>query len=167
MGETWCASYAREYGVPTRMACIAHTYAPTMDVEHDPRVFASFVRCLVHGEDIVMLSDGTARRPFCYIADALAAFLLILLRGGAGEAYNVANTDQFLSIGELADTLATLDEEHPVQVVRQARSQRDVYMENKSNHQNLPSAAKLRALGWTCAYDVRRGFRQVLRYVSA
>lgn len=78
MGENWCVSFAREYGVPTRMVRISHTYGPTMDVEHDPRVFSSFMKCLLEKRDIVMLSDGTAKRPFCYAADAVAAFLLIL-----------------------------------------------------------------------------------------
>ena len=165
MGEIWCASYAREYGIPTRMARIAHTYAPTMDVENDPRVFASFMKCLLKNEDIVMLSDGTAKRPFCYIADAVAGFLLMLLKGENGEAYNLANTDQFLSIGELAECLVGLEPEKGLKVIRKQRSQDDVYMENKQNRANCPSVDRLRALGWQCEYDVKRGFGQVLRYM--
>ncbi|WP_288312823.1 NAD-dependent epimerase/dehydratase family protein [uncultured Selenomonas sp.] len=164
MGETWCASFAREYGVPTRVARIAHTYAPTMDIENDPRVFSAFMKCLLHGKDIVMLSDGTAKRPFCYITDAIAAFLLILLKGKDGEAYNVANTEQFISIGELADIISTLDSGEHVKVVHQSRRNCDAYMENRSNHQNCPLTNKLKALGWECQYDVKSGFQRVLRY---
>lgn len=165
MGEIWCASYAREYGIPTRMARIAHTYAPTMDAAKDPRVFASFMKCLLDERDIVMLSDGTAKRSFCYIADAIAGYLLILLRGKDGEAYNVANTREFLSIGELAEKLASLEPEKDIRVIRKERPKDDVYMENRSNHENIMSAAKLEALGWRCQYGVERGFRQVLRFL--
>lgn len=165
MGEIWCASYAREYGVPTRMARIGHTYAPTMDVDNDPRVFASFMKCLLEGKDIVMLSDGSAKRPFCYIADAIAAYLLILLRGSDGEAYNVANTEEFISIGTLAEKMAGLSTEQSISVIRKERSKDDVYMENKSNHENCMSDEKLKALGWTCHYSVERGFGQVLKFL--
>lgn len=165
MGEIWCTSYAREYNIPAKMARIGHTYAPTMDVNKDPRVFASFMKCLLEGRDIVMLSDGTAKRPFCYIADAIAAYLLILLEGKAGEAYNVVNTDQFLSISELADRLVALVPEQNLKVVRKERAKNDVYMENHNNRQNLMSAKKLQSLGWNCKYDVMQGFGQVIRFL--
>lgn len=165
MGEIWCASYAREHGVPTRIARIAHTYAPTMDVEKDPRVFASFVKCLLEERDIVMLSYGTAKRSFCYIADAIAGYLLILLRGKDGEAYNVVNTREFLSIGMLAEKLASLEPEKNIRVIRKIRPKDDVYMENHSNHENVMSATKLEAIGWQCRYGVEKGFMQVLRFL--
>ncbi len=164
MGETFCASFAREYNVPTRIARIAHTYGPTMDVEHDPRVFASFVKCVLHGEDIIMFSDGSARRPFCYLADATAAFFHILLQGKHGEAYNVANEQMFVSISELADKLATLRPERGIKVVRQVRPVDEAYLECKANLGNLPSTIKLKDLGWNCNYDLEKGFGRTLSY---
>ena len=166
MGEIWCVSYAREYNAPTKIARIGHTYAPTMDVENDPRVFSSFMKCLLKNKDIIMLSDGTAKRPFCYIADAIAAYLVILLQGKNGEAYNVVNINQFISIGELADKLVALLPEKKLHVIRKQRAKDDVYMENDNNHQNLMSSAKLQALGWECQYDVIKGFGQVMRFLK-
>ena len=166
MGEIWCAAYAREYGVPAKIARIGHTYAPTMDVDKDPRVFASFMKCLLEKRDIVMLSDGTAKRPFCYIVDAIAGYLLILLEGKNGEAYNVVNNNQFLSIGELADKLVTLVSEPKLKVIRRERVKDDFYMENNINRQNLISAKKLQRLGWECQYDVLNGFGRVFKYLQ-
>lgn len=166
MGETWCAAFAREYGVPARIARIAHTYGPTMDIEHDPRVFASFMRCVYHGEDIVMLSDGSAKRPFCYIADAVAAFFLILLEGKTGEAYNVSNSKEFLSICQLADIMVKLRPELKLKVIRQVREDDTAYLENHSNKANKPTEQKLRDLGWECHYDTFTGFQRVLRYLQ-
>ena len=107
MGETWCVSFYREHGVPVKIARIGHTYGPTMDIYNDPRVFASFMRDVIEGRDITMLSDGSAQRPFCYIADAVAAFFLLLFKGRDGEAYNVCNTEAFISIAMLAETLVS------------------------------------------------------------
>lgn len=164
MGENFCVSFAREYGVPARIVRIGHTYAPTMDVENDPRVFASFMKCLIANEDIVMLSDGRAMRPFCYVADAVAAFFLVLLKGKNGEAYNVCNDQQLLSILELAEILVSLMPEKNLKVVRKHRSENDFYMENVINKANCPSSEKLRSLGWEIQFGVRSGFLRVLQY---
>lgn len=163
MGETLCVAFWREYQIPVMIARIGHTYAPTMDVNNDPRVFASFMKCVLEGRDIVMLSDGTARRPFCYIADAIVAYVLILLNGTPGEAYNVCNTKEFLSIAELAEVMTSLRPESDLKVIRKERSARDNYMETKINKANKPIETKLKMLGWECKYDTRQGFERVLR----
>ena len=162
LGETLCAAFYREYDVPVTMARIGHTYGPTMDVENDPRVFTSFIKCILKQEDIVLYSDGSARRPFCYIADATAALLLLLLEGAPGEAYNVANTEQFVSVGELAEILAEIPEKK-VSVVRKVRKTEDNYLEAKLNPGNKPSEKKLREMGWETHYNVRDGFERVYR----
>ena len=164
MGETWCASFYREYNVPTYIARIAHTYGPLMDIENDPRVFASFMKCLIESRDIVMLSDGSAKRPFCYINDAIAAFILILTNGIPGEAYNLSNTEQFLSIKTLAKEILSLDTSGRLKVVSKHRSKDDYYLENTSNKDNCPSSEKLKQLGWKCEFSILDGFRRVFDY---
>lgn len=164
MGETFCKCFYEEYGVRACAVRIGHTYAPTMDIENDPRVFASFMKCAVNRRDIVMLSDGSAKRPFCYIADAVAAFIILLIRGEGGEAYNMTNTDMFVSVLELAEAIATLEPDAHLKVIRKQRDRNDNYLENDLNHANCPGSEKLKRLGWKCEYDVRRGFSQVLAY---
>lgn len=39
MAEMMRKAYQVQYDVPVKIARIAHTYAPTMDIENDPRVF--------------------------------------------------------------------------------------------------------------------------------
>ena len=166
MGETWCASFAQEYGLSACAVSIGHTYAPTMDLDNDPRVFASFMKCAVEKKDIVMLSDGSAKRPFCYIADAIAAFVILLIKGKPGEAYNMTNTDAFVSIGELAEIIASIEPEANLEVIRKQREKDDNYLENSLNHANCHGNSKLKKLGWECEYDIRKGFSQVLEYYS-
>ena len=166
MGETWCRLFFLEHGVPAKIVRIAHTYAPTMDVEEDPRVFASFMKCVKDGADIVMHSDGSARRPFCYVADAVAAFFLVLFEGAAGEAYNVSNDRDFLSISELAQTLVKIRPELDLKVIKKERSRDAAYLENSFNRANCPSADKLRTLGWQCRFDAAAGFTRVWRHLQ-
>ena len=167
IGETLCRAFWVEYGVPAKCARIGHTYGPTMDLENDPRVFASFVKCAIEGKDIIMLSDGTTRRPFCYITDAIKAYLLILLKGENGEAYNVCNCEQFLSIKEFAEIVAQSIPSYHLKVICKERSEKDAYTENKDNVDNKPISDKLKSIGWRCEVDAAEGIRRTVDYLSA
>ena len=163
MAETMCSAFYREYGIRTVIARIGHTYGPTMDIENDPRVFACFMKSALYGEDIVIHSDGLAKRPFCYISDAVAGYFLLLLKGKSGEAYNVTNTNQFLSIREVAKIIANIPEP-PVNVTWRKRDKLDTYLADSVNHENKPVENKMYNLGWNNPVDVREGFTRVYRH---
>lgn len=167
MAETMCKAWYHQKGVPTKIARIWHTYAPTMDIENDPRVFASFAKNIVHNQDIVMKSDGSAKRSFCYIADAIAGYFTVLLCGENGQAYNVCNSEAFCSIGELAETLTGIYPEKGLQVVRQERKKEDNYVENTVANYIPPDNSKLRSLGWYASYDIPTGFKRVIESICS
>lgn len=104
--ETLCVSYGVEYGVDTVIARLCHTYGPHF-TESDNRVYAQFIRNVLHGEDILMKSDGSQYRSWCYVVDAVRALLFILMKGESGNAYNVADPDSCFSIRQLALEVAS------------------------------------------------------------
>ena len=167
MAETICISFMKQYSVPVKIARIWHTYAPTMDICNDPRVYASFMRNVFLGEDIVIKSDGLGMRSFCYIADAIAGFFTIITKGTAGEAYNVCNTEQFVTIRELARILASLRTDIALNVSYKKRSTDEHYVENTAIGDAAPDNAKLKSLGWDTKYSIREGFSRVLDYITA
>jgi len=162
MGENLCASYASEYGIPASSVRISHTYGPTMNLRGDSRVFAEFVRNIVDCEDIVMKSDGSAKRAFCYISDATDAFLRILLCGAPGQVYNMCNDEAFVSILELAEKMTRLFPERKLKVCRVTRAAGDSYSENKNANTDVLSTEKLRALGWKPKITIEEGFRRTV-----
>lgn len=162
MAETMCKAFYHQEGVSCKIARIWHTYAPTMDIEHDPRVFASFVNDIVHHRNIVMKSEGLAKRSFCYVADAIAAYFLILLKGESGEAYNVCNSEEWYSIAELAEILTGIRPELGLKVIKEARLVNENYVENIAANYVPPDSSKLEALGWNARYSVSLGFKRVL-----
>ena len=168
MAETMCRAFWVQHQVPVRIARIAHTYAPTMDIQNDPRVFASFVKNIVAGEDIVLKSDGSGKRTFCYITDAVAGYFKILFDGAEGEAYNVCNTSQFVSIRELAECLTEIYPEKNLHVICKQRSESENYTENKAvvGHERIPDNRKLQELGWEARVDLREGFKRVIQYIE-
>lgn len=168
MAETMCKAFQVQYNLPIKIARIAHTYAPTMDIENDPRVFASFVKNIVNRQDIVMKSSGAGKRSFCYITDAVAGYFTVLLDGKAGEAYNVCNTSQYVSIRQLAECLANLYPDRHIHVVQKERSAEEHYTENVLllGSESTPDNAKLKNLGWEAKVSIRDGFDRVVRYLE-
>ncbi len=163
MGENLCASWHHQYGVPAVIARPFHTYGPGMAL-NDGRVFADFVADIVGRQDIVMRSDGLAERAFCYLSDATAGFLTVLLRGEPGQAYNVGNPAGLVSIGVLAETLAGLFPERGLRVIRQEPPSGG-YLPSPIRR-NCPDIAKTRALGWSPVTTLEEGFSRTIRSFS-
>lgn len=164
MAETMCYSFFRQLNVPVRIVRIFHTYAPTMNINKDPRVFSSFMKNIVNGQDIEIKSDGSGKRSFCYIADAVAGFFVVLTKGNNGEAYNICNSDQYVSIRDLAKILVNLRTDVELKVTWKQRPVNEHYTENTAIGQIPPSNKKLSKLGWETKYDIKRGFSRVLAY---
>ena len=107
IGETMSIAWAKQYSLDTVVARPFHTYGPGMALD-DGRVFADFVADVVAKRDIVIRGDGSEKRCFCYLADATAGFLSVLLNGINSEAYNVANPSCEISMKNLAKLISNL-----------------------------------------------------------
>lgn len=166
MGECLCASFCFQYNVPVKIVRLGHTYGPTLDINHDKRVFSEFAGNIVRNEDIVIKSSGEGMRAFCYLADALAAFFLVLLRGENGNAYNISNEDALISIKDLAETLIQLFPEKNLKVAYGARSVDEHYIESRQLKHAVPDTEKLKRLGWRCDYDIKKGFMRTIQACS-
>ncbi len=159
MAETLCADYHRQHGVAAVMARISHTYGPGIALD-DGRSFADFVADALAGRDIVLNSDGSGSRPFCYVADATAAFLILLLRGEGGNAYNVG-LDQETTILELARLIARLSPQPGLQVKHLPPNPERQALFRAGGHFDL---AKMEHLGWRPTILPEAGFERTLRY---
>lgn len=166
MGECLCKCYEHQYGVPTKIVRLGHTYGPTLDIVNDKRVYAEFTRNIVNSEDIQIKSSGRPMRAFCYAADAVAAFYLVLLHGKSGEAYNVANRNAFTSISELANVLVSLFPEKNLSVQYGSREPDENYIESPQERHSIPSTEKIEALGWQCKYGIRDGFYRTVKSIE-
>lgn len=159
MGENLCISYGHQFGIPVKIVRPFHTYGPGMKLD-DGRVFADFVKNIVGNEHIELKSDGLAIRPFCYLADAVQAFFLILLHGDNNNAFNVANPREQYSIRDLAELLVTLFPEKKLHV-KYAKQSKD-YMPSPIQTQ-VPSIEKISNLGWQPSTTIKDGFTKTIR----
>jgi nucleoside-diphosphate-sugar epimerase len=100
-GETLCVVYAKHEGLSITMARPFNNYGPGLKIT-DGRVLPDFAKDVLAGRDIVMLSDGSPKRTFCYATDAVTGYYKVLVRGQAGEAYNIGIDKPEISVAELA-----------------------------------------------------------------
>lgn len=164
MGETMCVAYWHQYGVRACVARLFHTYGPGFSL-NDGRVFADFVGNIVHKEDIVLKSEGTARRAFCYLSDATSALFTILLKGAGGAAYNVGNDLGEIGIRELAERLVGLFPELGLKVRSEVQSG-EASVLPCAVQRNCPNIDRLRALGWKPETNIETGFRRTVASFS-
>lgn len=113
--ETICASYHAQYGIDCRIVRFAHIYGPGLSPD-DGRVQADFAANVFRGENIVMKSDGSARRAYTYVSDAVSGLFYALLLG-TEPAYNVADSEHVISIRQLAEAFLASRPEKQLELV--------------------------------------------------
>jgi UDP-glucuronate decarboxylase len=111
LGETLCVNFAHQYNVPVKIARPFNNYGPGLSL-NDKRVLPDLARNMFQGDDLVLLSDGLATRTFCYITDAVTGYIKILVRGAAGESYNIGIETPEISMRELARLVVKLGAEY-------------------------------------------------------
>ena len=160
MGETMCVSWAHQYGLHTSVVRPFHTYGPGMALD-DGRVFADFVADVIGYRNIVIKSDGMAKRPFCYVADATIAFLTVLFLGTKAEAYNVGNPEAETSIRDLAMTLSSLFPERNLKIQFEIPVSTNSYLKSPISR-SCPSIEKISGLHWSPQTSIKDGFRRTV-----
>ncbi len=111
--ETLCCSYSQQYKVDTVIARPCHVYGPTQQ-DSDSRASAQFILNVINNQDIVMKSEGTQIRSYMHVLDCATGLLTILLKGENCNAYNVANNNSILSIREMAEKIASVNDKKVV-----------------------------------------------------
>ncbi|MBQ9231382.1 MAG: NAD(P)-dependent oxidoreductase [Prevotella sp.] len=156
--ECLCHCYAREYGVHVKMARLTQTFGAGVSLE-DNRVFAQFAKSVIRGKDIVMHTMGESSKPYCYTIDAVIAILYLLFKGVDGEAYNVANSETYISIHDLA--LFLIDEFNPrCKLLMELRNDMGYAPVTKLNL----DTEKLKSLGWHPFYSLKDMYESLIKY---
>ena len=166
-GETLCVNFARVHGVPTRIARPFNNYGPGMKI-NDGRVPADFCRAVIEDRDIVMYSDGSPTRTFCYVADAVTGYYKALVRGRDGEPYNVGVEAPEVSVAEFGDLVVSLGSElfgYSGSVVRRVSGEEDYLTDNPSRR--CPRIDKARTeLGYDPQVSLEEGIRRTLLWYA-
>lgn len=107
LGETLCWVYEKYFEVFVSVVRPFNIFGPGM-MPKDYRVVPNFVSALLNNETLKVYGDGLQTRTFCYINDAIVAFLKILIEGKSPDVYNVGNPNPEISMRDLAKLVSDL-----------------------------------------------------------
>lgn len=166
-GETLCVNFAREYGLPIKIARPFNNYGPGLKIT-DGRALPDFARNILANEDLVLYSDGMPTRTFCYVADAVVGYIKILVNGRGGESYNIGTDDDEISIRDFAELVVETAAElfdYKGRVRFNVSSDEDYLTDNPNRR--CPVIHKARTeLGYEPTISLREGVRRSLLWYS-
>ena len=162
-GETLCVNFAQQHGLPVAVARPFNNYGPGMKIT-DGRVIADLARNMIAGHDLVLYSDGSPTRTFCYVADAVTGYFLVLGKGGSGEPYNVGIDGPETSMADLAESVARLGRDlfgYQGKVVLGESPEKEYLIDNPNRRS--PDITKARTqLGFDPKVGLEEGLRRTL-----
>ena len=162
-GENACVCYNYQYNVPTKIVRIFHTFGPKVNLS-DGRVFSDFCKNILNNENIVLKSDGSAKRSFLYVVDAVIAYFKVLLDGDPATAYNVGG-DKYheVSIRDLSKMLVEIYPEKNLKVIFDINDDDLTYSRMRTpQKQILPNLDKIASMGWKQTTSVRECFKRTI-----
>ena len=160
-GEWYHLVYGEIYGLRCSVLRLTNTYGPRMRVKDDRQTFlGTWLRLAVEGQELLVFGDGTQRRDFTYVDDAVEAFLLAGASPEAdGEVFNVGGEPP-VSLRELAELLVEIAGGGSYRLVPFPEERRSIDIGDY-----FADDAKIRGrLGWEPRVGLREGLDRSLAY---
>ena len=160
VGETLCMVYFRQFGLPVKIVRPFHVYGCGQLLD-DGRVVADFLRHRLTNEPIRLFSDGTGIRSFTYIADAVMGYWQLLLSDANGEAFNIGEDQEIITIRALAERIAALESPQLECHFQPGSAQHVIGAPSRS----VPNVEKARQwLGYQPRYSLEAGLKRTLEW---
>lgn len=163
LAEALFVSYYNQYKVPFTILRIAHTYGPTMEINQDGRVMSDFIGAIVNNKNIVLNSDGTALRSFCYVTDTVEGIVDVMINGRIGSAYNLSNETEPHMIRDVAKMLV---ESYPEKNLKlEFSNPSDEVKKGYVSYKIVKlDTSKLENLGWSPKIKLEEGLVRTVSY---
>jgi dTDP-glucose 4,6-dehydratase len=149
-------AYATTYRLPVTITRSSNNFGP---YQHPEKVIPLFVTNAIDNEPLPLYGDGLQVRDWIYVIDNCQAIETVLLRGVAGEIYNVGGDNETTNV-EL--TTAILEElGRPSSLIRM--------VEDRPGHDRryAVDCTRLRALGWRPQHEFRGALRDTVAWYRA
>ena len=160
-GEALCQAYKAQKGLDVVIPRLTRTYGPTM-LKTDTKAISQFIKKGVSDEDIVLKSAGTQYYSYQYAADSVSGLLTVLLCGGNGEAYNIADESSDIMLRDLAAIIAGINGKKVVFEIPDAVEAAGYSTATKARL----DGQKLQSLGWKPKYDIKSGIERTVRILK-
>jgi UDP-glucuronate decarboxylase len=164
IGETMCYLFAKQFGMPITVVRPFNNYGPGMRLT-DRRLPADVIRSVYENRDIVLHSDGSPTRTFCYVSDAVTGYLLALAHGQF-DYFNIGTAKPEISVRAFSELCAEAGRKlcGYTGKVRLEKAADAEYLSNNPMRR-CPSIAKAqRVLGYQPQVPVEAGVERFLKF---
>jgi dTDP-glucose 4,6-dehydratase/UDP-glucuronate decarboxylase len=160
LGETLCTIYHRNFGIPVKMIRPFNVYGPGQRLD-DKRLLPDMISAALEGRNLVLHSDGSATRSFCYLRDEIRGIVRVLFAGQDGVPVNVGD-DREITVRELAETVARQADPPQPKVLFDESTDPDYLVDNPQRR--CPDLTRLRGLkGWQPTVALDEGIARTLK----
>jgi len=153
--ETLCSTFSRNYGVPTKILRIFHTYGPGLRA--DGNTMAYFFIEGLQNKEIILKDSGKSKRSYSYISDTIKGIFKILFKGDIGEAYNVGSDLNNVSVKELAYLIKDILQNKSI--VKNSEIEQNKNLGKIKDR--MPDISKIRKLGYEPKIPLDEGLRRM------
>lgn len=105
VAETLTWIYQTKFGINVSVARPFNFYGPGMRLD-DGRILPDLFNAAVNNLDMILHSDGTPTRTFCYIRDAIIGLVAIVLTADKKQAFNIGRENEEISINKATDLVS-------------------------------------------------------------
>ena len=154
--EQLALSYYRQQNVPSVVIRPFNIFGPKRVGDH---VVLRFILKALKNEDLEVYGDGTQIRAWCYVDDFVDALLQCLeVKEAVGQAFNIGNARNTLTISELAKKIISLCNSKS-RIIFKAIDFTDVDI-------RVPNITKARdILGYEPKFDLEEGLARTIEWV--
>lgn len=152
-------TYARTYQLPVTITRFSNLYGGG-DLNWN-RLIPGTIRSVLRGQPPVIRSDGTFKRDYVYVEDAVKAYMVLAEQAGqpgiCGEAFNFGLGQPATAL-EVVETIIRVSEYPCLQplILNEVRNEiRDEYLHAEKAH---------RLLGWEPEYSLQNGLAKAMAW---
>jgi len=123
VGESYCKSYQKEFGLEYTLFRFFNTYGPKQSIDF---VMSRFLKLALQNADITVYGDGSQSRTFCYISDNIEASVTAFRNNMfINEVLNIGSEVE-TSILKLANTIINITNSKSKIIHKPARTEGDM-----------------------------------------
>jgi UDP-glucose 4-epimerase len=89
--ETYVGTYARTFGIRTRIVRCANVYGPGQPHDRGQGAVAVFLHRVAEGKPVTIMGDGSAQRDFVYIDDVAEALTRLIVEKAEVDVVNLGS----------------------------------------------------------------------------
>lgn len=155
--ECLVMSYYKEFNLNTKICRLTQTIGLGIS-KTDKRLFAYVAKCAALGENIRMQTNGTTKRPYINVADAVTAIITVLYCGKEGMVFNVSDKNSYMSVAELSELIAN---KYNINLYLNCGGDTSKYLPSFEFNLNT---SNIEGLGWNAVWGIELAFDNLIEF---